>query len=141
MGRPKMEGRRADGVRLSVVHLLAATDRHRGGAVVGRTARARELKPRDASTLVAGGRTAGMDTTTFCERLDERLHTDAYADLDASANGLQVAGPDDIDHAAFAVDAAVATAEHAAEAGADALCVHHGLFWGDVERATGPLHD
>jgi dinuclear metal center YbgI/SA1388 family protein len=82
-----------------------------------------------------------MDTETFCERLDERLRTDAYADLDASANGLQVAGPDEIDHAAFAVDAAVATAERAADAGADALCVHHGLFWGEFERATGPVHD
>lgn len=82
-----------------------------------------------------------MDIETFCERLDERLRTDAYADLDASANGLQIAGPDDIDHVAFAVDAAVATTERAAEAGADALCVHHGLFWGDVERATGHIHE
>lgn len=82
-----------------------------------------------------------MNIETFCERLDERLHTDAYADLDASANGLQVAGPDEIDHAAFAVDGAIETAERAAAAGADALCVHHGLFWGDVERATGPIHD
>ena len=82
-----------------------------------------------------------MNTETFRERLDERLRTDAYADLDASANGLQVAGPDEIDHAAFAVDAAVATAERAADAGADALCVHHGLFWGDVERATGRIHE
>jgi dinuclear metal center YbgI/SA1388 family protein len=82
-----------------------------------------------------------MNIEMFCERLDDRLRTDAYADLDASANSLQVAGPDEIDHAAFAVDAAVATAERAAEAGADALCVHHGLFWGDFERATGRVHE
>ena len=82
-----------------------------------------------------------MDTETFVERLDDRLDTAAYADLDASANGLQVAGPDEIDHAAFAVDAAIETAERAAEAGADALVVHHGLFWGEFERATGTIHD
>jgi dinuclear metal center YbgI/SA1388 family protein len=90
---------------------------------------------------------AGVNCSSFCERLDERLHTDAYADLDASANGLQV-GPDgpaeadpDIDHAAFAVDAAVETAERAAEVGADVLVVHHGLFWGEFERATGSTYD
>ena len=82
-----------------------------------------------------------MDTETFVKRLDDRLRTDAYADLDASANGLQVAGPDEIDHAAFAVDAAIETAERAAEAGADTLVVHHGLFWGEFERATGSIHD
>lgn len=82
-----------------------------------------------------------MDTETFVERLDDRLDTAAYADLDASANGLQVAGPDKIDHAAFAVDAAIETAERAADADADALVVHHGLFWGEFERATGSIHD
>jgi dinuclear metal center YbgI/SA1388 family protein len=82
-----------------------------------------------------------MDIEIFHERLDERLRTDAYADLDASANGMQVAGTGDIDHAAFAVDAAVETAERAADAGADVLVVHHGLFWGGFERATGRIHD
>ena len=88
-----------------------------------------------------------MNLSTFCGRLDDRLRTDAYADLDASANGLQV-GPDgsgrvdpDIDRAAFAVDAAVETAERAADARADVLCVHHGLFWGGFERATGSTYD
>ncbi len=82
-----------------------------------------------------------MNTETFCERLGERLRTDAYAALDASANGLQVAGTGEIDHVAFAVDAAVAIAERAAAAGADALVVHHGLFWGEFERATGRIHE
>jgi dinuclear metal center YbgI/SA1388 family protein len=88
-----------------------------------------------------------VNLSTFCGRLDDRLRTDAYADLDASANGLQV-GPDgsgradpDIDRAAFAVDAAVETAERAADARADVLCVHHGLFWGGFERATGSTYD
>ncbi|EMA53493.1 putative hydrolase-oxidase [Halococcus salifodinae DSM 8989] len=97
--------------------------------------------------LTIGPEAAGVNLSTFCERLDERLRTDAYADLDASANGLQVGpgGPaeadPDIDHAAFAVDAAVETAERAADAQSDVLCVHHGLFWGEFERATGPTYD
>ncbi|MFC6989423.1 Nif3-like dinuclear metal center hexameric protein [Haloplanus sp. GCM10025708] len=79
-----------------------------------------------------------MRLSEFVSRLDDRLRTDAYADLDASANGLQV-GPDEgeVEHVAFAVDAAVATAESAARAGADALVTHHGLVWGGMDRLTG----
>ena len=79
-----------------------------------------------------------MDLTELVARLDEELRTDAYADLDASANGLQV-GPDEgeVSHVAVAVDAAVATAEAAADAGADLLVTHHGLVWGGLDRLTG----
>lgn len=74
----------------------------------------------------------------ICHRLDDELDTDAYADLDVSANGLQV-GPEamDVDHVAFAVDAAVETIARASEAGADLLVTHHGLFWDGIERLTG----
>jgi len=34
-----------------------------------------------------------MELSTFTARLDEELQTDAYADVDASANGLQIAPP------------------------------------------------
>jgi len=83
-----------------------------------------------------------MDLVTFAGRLDEELRTDAYADLDASANGLQV-GPRDgtVEHAAFAVDAAVATAAAAADAGADVLVTHHGLVWGGLDRVTGRAYE
>lgn len=78
-----------------------------------------------------------MELSTFTNRLDERLSTAEYSDVDASANGLQVGPPEaEIDHVAFAVDAAEATIEAAAEAGADALVVHHGLSWGGIERVT-----
>ncbi|EMA36636.1 Nif3-like dinuclear metal center hexameric protein [Halococcus hamelinensis] len=82
-----------------------------------------------------------MHLDEFSARLDDRLRTDAFADLDASANGLQVDAPTDVDHAAFAVDAAVETADRAVEVGADVLVVHHGLFWGDFDRATGARYD
>jgi dinuclear metal center YbgI/SA1388 family protein len=78
-----------------------------------------------------------MELSELTGRLDDRLDTDAYADVDASPNGLQV-GPQsgEVDHVAFAVDAAVETIERAADAGADLLVTHHGLIWGSVERVT-----
>jgi dinuclear metal center YbgI/SA1388 family protein len=82
-----------------------------------------------------------MQLTELCERYDERLRTDDFAGIDASANGLQVGGEGEIERAAFAVDAAAETIERAAEAGADVLCVHHGLSWGGIERVTGRTYD
>ena len=78
-----------------------------------------------------------MELAELTGRLDERLDTAAYADLDASPNGLQV-GPEsgEVEHVAFAVDAAVETIERAADAGADLLVTHHGLIWGEIERVT-----
>ncbi len=83
-----------------------------------------------------------LELSAFADRLDERLRTDDYADLDASANGLQV-GPDEgaVEHVAFAVDGAVETFERAAAADADALVVHHGLSWGGFDRVTGRTYD
>ncbi|ELY40779.1 Nif3-like dinuclear metal center hexameric protein [Natronorubrum tibetense] len=83
-----------------------------------------------------------MELATFVDRLDEELRTDDYADLDASANGLQV-GPDEgeVEHVAFAVDGVRATFERAVEADADALVTHHGLSWGGFDRVTGRTYD
>jgi dinuclear metal center YbgI/SA1388 family protein len=83
-----------------------------------------------------------MRLSAFAERLDDRLDTDAYADVDASANGLQI-GPDEaaVERAAFAVDAAAATIDAAADADADVLVTHHGLVWGGLERVTGREYD
>ncbi|WP_312912484.1 Nif3-like dinuclear metal center hexameric protein [Natronosalvus caseinilyticus] len=83
-----------------------------------------------------------MDLTTLVDRFDEELRTEDFADLDASANGLQV-GPDEqtVEHVAFAVDTARETIDAAAEAGADVLVTHHGLSWGGFERVTGRTYD
>ncbi len=63
---------------------------------------------------------------------------------DPSLNGIQIQNslPDgkQIDTVAFAVDACEATALAAAEAGAQALVVHHGIFWGACERLTGSFY-
>ena len=82
-----------------------------------------------------------MKCEDLCERLDSLLDTGAYADVDASANGLQV-GPasQPIEHVAFAVDAAVETIDRARDAGADLLVTHHGIVWGGLERVTGQTY-
>jgi dinuclear metal center YbgI/SA1388 family protein len=83
-----------------------------------------------------------MDCTEFVDRLDERLRTDDYADLDASANGLQVGrAAGTVDRVVLAVDAAEATIREAVDRDADALVVHHGLAWGGFDRLTGLHYD
>lgn len=79
-----------------------------------------------------------MELTTLCAELDDLLATEAYADLDASPNGLQVGREEgDVEHVAFAVDAARATIEEAVDVGADLLVTHHGLIWDGLDRVTG----
>ncbi|WP_144921765.1 Nif3-like dinuclear metal center hexameric protein [Halorubrum salsamenti] len=83
-----------------------------------------------------------MERSEYVRRLDDRLETAAYADVDASANGLQVGSDrEEIERVAFAVDAADATIEAAADAGADVLVVHHGISWGGIDRVTGRTYD
>jgi dinuclear metal center YbgI/SA1388 family protein len=59
---------------------------------------------------------------------------------DDSNNGLQVEGADEVTRLAFAVDASLAAFQEAAEAGAQLLVVHHGLFWGKPLLVTGVHH-
>lgn len=83
-----------------------------------------------------------MQLTTLVDRYDDRLRTDAFVDIDASANGLQVARrEEEIERVAFAVDAGAAIIEAAGAWGADVLVVHHGLVWGGLERVTGRAYD
>lgn len=57
---------------------------------------------------------------------------------DPSLNGLQIEGTDTIRRVAASVDTSLKTLQAAAEAGADILLVHHGLFWGKPISLTGP---
>jgi len=71
--------------------------------------------------------------------LDETL--DARSFKDYGPNGLQVIGADEVTHLATAVSISLEVIERAIADGAQALLVHHGLFWqgddpviGDLER-------
>ena len=76
-------------------------------------------------------------TVDLTQYLDRLLNAEAINDY--CPNGLQVEGKPTVDRAAVAVSASLATVEAAAEAGMDALIVHHGYFWrGEDPRVIGP---
>ncbi len=77
-----------------------------------------------------------MNQKDLVDYLTEYLRLDAFQD--ASDNGLQVGGVKEVTKVALAVDACQASFEAAVAAGAHMLVVHHGLFWGEVKRLTGP---
>ncbi len=68
------------------------------------------------------------------------LAIDGLASIDASLNGIQVGrSGGELSKLAFAVDASAESIRRAAEAGAQVLFVHHGLFWGKPRRIEGNL--
>ncbi len=68
----------------------------------------------------------------------EKLEFDVIDGIDASLNGIQVGRLDmDISRMAFAVDACMDTFKRTAAEGAQALFVHHGIFWGPALPLTG----
>lgn len=74
------------------------------------------------------------------DELSTQLHALMEADRfrDYGPNGLQVEGRPEIHKLVSGVTASLALIEAAATAGADAILVHHGLFWrGQDGRVTG----
>jgi dinuclear metal center YbgI/SA1388 family protein len=69
--------------------------------------------------------------------LDELLRVNEIPDFDGALNGIQVESDAPIVKVAAAVDARERTIRGAADAGANLLLVHHGLFWGGVQRLRG----
>lgn len=68
--------------------------------------------------------------------LDQTLCANDFKDY--GPNGLQVQGQDGVAHVVTGVTASLALIEAAVAAGADAVLVHHGLFWrGQDGRVTG----
>lgn len=69
--------------------------------------------------------------------LDGYLRIRDVEDSRNALNGLQVENDGTVSRIAVAVDACQVTIDHAAEANADLLLVHHGLFWGGLEPVVG----
>lgn len=69
--------------------------------------------------------------------LDDYLRVTHVPDDPRALNGLQVDGPVAVARVLGAVDASVATIEAAAERDGSLLIVHHGLFWGGLQRLVG----
>lgn len=68
--------------------------------------------------------------------LNDYLQIESWPDL--SLNGLQIEGTEQITRVTATVDTSQKTLQAAADAGADLLLVHHGLFWGKPLPVTGP---
>ena len=68
--------------------------------------------------------------------IDSLLKPEQFKDI--ALNGIQIHGNRSIKKLACAVDAGISTIEKAIEINADALLVHHGIFWGQCKSITGP---
>lgn len=82
-----------------------------------------------------------MRLSDLTQYLDQYLSTAVIADYPNALNGLQVANRADIRKVAVAVDVCAATIRMAAEAQAQLLLVHHGLFWTGPRPLVGPQYD
>ncbi|HYK10949.1 MAG TPA: Nif3-like dinuclear metal center hexameric protein [Gemmatimonadales bacterium] len=82
-----------------------------------------------------------MKLSALTEYLDQYLSTAEIGDYPNALNGLQVANRSDIKKIAAAVDVCAATVRMAAEAKAQLLLVHHGLFWTGPRPLVGPQYD
>lgn len=72
------------------------------------------------------------------QELDKILKPEAFDDY--CHNGLQVEGKDEVQHIVSAVSASQILIDEAVALRADAILVHHGVFWrGDVLNLTGML--
>ncbi len=79
---------------------------------------------------------SGVSRETFARYLASMLDIRRFKDV--APNGLQVEGAPMIHKLVAGVTANVALIEAAASAGADAILVHHGIFWkGDDPRVVG----
>ncbi len=79
----------------------------------------------------------GVPLDALVNALDAELRTREIPDYPGAMNGLQVANRGTVRRVAVAVDASRAAIAAAAEADADLLIVHHGLFWGGVQPIVG----
>lgn len=76
----------------------------------------------------------------LAQRLDRLLSVDGHPEYAAAVNGLQVDHQGPVHGIAAAVDVSQRVIQGAADAGANFLVVHHGLFWGGVQPIVGAVY-
>lgn len=85
-----------------------------------------------------------MTLEDFDKHIHNLLPMKAYSHIDKSLNGIQVelgkGVNEKINKIAFSVDASLTTINMAYQNQANILFVHHGLFWGKMNRITGELY-
>ncbi len=79
-----------------------------------------------------------MKMADFDGWVRDRLEFPEIDDIDVSLNGIQVGSVDsELTKIAFAVDACMDSFRRTLQEGAQALFVHHGLFWGPAVPLSG----
>ncbi len=101
-----------------------------------------ELRAALLSIWIHGPETLELNNVASTVHLNEILSyanstLDIAAFKDASMNGLQIEGAEQIGLLAVSVDAGLSIVEEAAAMGANALLVHHGIFWGSCSPVSG----
>jgi dinuclear metal center YbgI/SA1388 family protein len=71
---------------------------------------------------------------------DDLLETATTPDYDNALNGIQLENQSPIRSIAAAVDFSARAIQGAIASGANLLVVHHGMFWGGLQRLTGPSY-
>jgi dinuclear metal center YbgI/SA1388 family protein len=77
---------------------------------------------------------SAVELSRLVAYLDAYLDIENVPDYPGALNGLQVENSGDVSKIAACTDACQATIDAAADAGADLMLVHHGLYWGDGLR-------
>jgi len=76
----------------------------------------------------------------LAQRIDRLLSVDGHPEYAGALNGLQVDHEGPVRAIAAAVDVSQRVIQSAADAGANFLIVHHGLFWGGPQPVVGGLY-
>ena len=79
-------------------------------------------------------------TADIAQYSDEYLRIGEIEDWPNALNGLQLENSGKVTKIAAAVDVSTRVLEAAANAGANLLVVHHGMFWPGLRPVTGALH-
>lgn len=81
------------------------------------------------------------DLATIVAHLDTLLSTDGFPDYAGALNGLQLTNRGSIRRVAASVDVSRRVIEQVISENANMLVVHHGMFWGGVQRLTGVAYE
>jgi dinuclear metal center YbgI/SA1388 family protein len=83
---------------------------------------------------------SGVPLASIAAHLDALLRVRDTPDYPAAVNGVQVEHRGPVKRIAVAVDTSARIIRAAADAGANMLLVHHGLFWGGLQPITGAYY-
>lgn len=89
------------------------------------------------TNVVDGTRPVTIRAIDIAQRIDRLLGVVGHPDYPAALNGLQVDHQGPVRGIGAAVDVSGLSIRGAADAGANFLIVHHGLFWGGAQPFVG----